>query len=291
MTNKFCDLHIHTTRSDGTLSPAEVVRAAKNAGIVCLAMTDHDTVSGIDEAIQEGMSLGVEVIPGVEISVEHAPGIMHILGYFIDWKKPGFSETLSKLQSDRRERNQKIVERLTNLGMPVAIEELVADLEENQISRLHFARLLIRKGFVKTREEAFEKFLGKGKPAYVPRAHLSVRDAINFIRSAGGLASLAHPGYVGFPVGSEEFLQLMHRLKSDGLSGLEVYSSAHDGRTAQRLLELAGHFGFLPTGGSDFHGDNKNIPLGYCGRGFAVPYEWVAQMKNTISGEKKSPRS
>lgn len=288
MMKKLCDLHVHTTHSDGTLSSADVVCEAKRAGLVCIAVTDHDTVGGIAEAQQEGKRLGVEVIAGVEISTEFSPGVMHILGYLIEWQNPEFEKGLAEIQSDRRRRNQKIVERLKQVGIHISLRELEQTSEDNQISRLHFARLLMKKGFVGSRKEAFDKYLGSGKPAYVKREHVLSSHAIKLIRSAGGVAVLAHPACLGFPVESEEFCATIERLKTEGLEGLEVYSSAHKADQARKLMAITDRFGLVPTGGSDFHGDNKTIDFGYVGKGASVPYEWIERMKRMILGEKRS---
>ncbi len=286
LTQRYCDLHLHTKRSDGTLTPAEVVRAAGGAGIFCVAVTDHDTVSGIDEAVRAGESLGVEVIPGIEISADFTPGILHLLGYGIRWKDPAFEGAIRRLQADRRARNKKIIERLSALGIAISLEEVAGDCHGNQISRLHFARVLVRKGIVSDKEAAFRKFLGQGRPAYVSRAHISSKEAISLIRGAGGVAALAHPLHMGLPLDSREFLQTIQRLQAEGIMGLEVYSSAHDKTSARRLFRLAETLRLLPTGGSDFHGDHKNIPIGYSGEGGPVPYEWAERLKKQFSMQK-----
>ncbi|MBI4388269.1 MAG: PHP domain-containing protein, partial [Candidatus Omnitrophica bacterium] len=195
------DLHMHTTHSDGTLTPTELVARARSKELSCIALTDHDTVSGIKEAQRAGNEHDVEVIPGVEISVIFEPGTMHILGYFVDIENKDLLKGLESVQEARRHRNPKIIERLNALGFAITLEEVEKVSGGDQIGRPHFAKVMVEKGFVKSHEEAFKKYLGRGCSAYIDKRTVTSKDAIQMIREAGGVASLAHPKQLKVPQG------------------------------------------------------------------------------------------
>jgi len=259
------DLHTHSTASDGTYSPAELVRLAVKEGLSALALTDHDTVEGLAEARTEAERLGLAFVPGVEISVRFAgPGHCHILGYFVDPASENLRETLGLLQRARAERNRKMVEKLRALGIEITLEELESKAGGGEIGRPHFAALLVEKGVVRRVEEAFEKYLRKGAPAYVPKARLTEEEAFSAIRAAGGLPVLAHPVHLG--LSPEELAAYVSRLREMGLAGIEAYYTDHSPEFTALCLDLARRFDLVVTGGSDFHGRNKpDIKLG---RGF-----------------------
>lgn len=273
------DLHCHTTASDGSMSPAEVVDLAEKIGLKALAVTDHDTLDGLDEALARGREVGLEVVPGVEISAEFKPGSMHVLGYFIDSRDPGLTENLATLQDSRRTRNPRIVARLNELGLDVSMAEIEAVAGGGQIGRPHFAEVLLRKHYVADFNEAFTRYLAKGAAAYVEKYRFTPAEAIDLIHRAGGLAVLAHP-YTLRLDGLEALADELARLKEHGLDGLEAYYSEHTPQMTADYLALARRLDLAAAGGSDFHGVIKNgIMLG-SGRGdLAVPGRLLDELK------------
>ena len=280
------DLHTHSTASDGTYSPAELVRLARETGLFALALTDHDTVEGLPQALAAAEEHGIRFVPGVEISVRfEGPGHCHILGYFVDPHSSSLRETLGLLQKARRERNRLMVERLQALGVDLTLEEVAARAGGGEIGRPHFAALLVEKGVVRSVEEAFERYLRKGAPAYVPKARLAPEEAFSAIRTAGGLPVLAHP--VHLKLSAEELTRYVAGLKEMGLEGLEAYYTDHSREFTTLCLELARRYDLVPTGGSDFHGHNKpDIKLG---RGFgnlSVPDECYRRLRERWEHQK-----
>ena len=267
------DLHTHSTASDGTLSPEELILEAERKGLSALALTDHDTTGGLPRAAAKAQEVGLAFVPGVEISVKfEGPGHCHLLGYFIDYEDQGLKQVLEKLHEARKNRNLLMVQKLQELGVPISLEELEAMARGGEIGRPHMAKILVKKGVVKDFDEAFERFLGKGKPAYVPKARLSPEEAISAINKAGGITSLAHPIYLG--LSPEETRAYVEKLKELGLSALEAYYTDHDEAYTRFCLELAEDLGLLVTGGSDFHGENKpEIELGRGKGNLSVPFE------------------
>ena len=273
------DLHVHTTASDGTMSPAEVVRYAQKKGLRAIAITDHDTIEGLDEGIREGQNRGFEVIPGVELSVDAPTGTMHVLGYLIDHTQSGLREKLRLLQEVRMERNMKIVEKLGALGIPLELSEVKAAPEHGQIGRPHFAYTLIKKGYAHTIQDAFDRYLGKGKPAYVEKFRFAPDEAMHFIGAAGGITVLAHPFTLNRPQ-PNELEALIISLKDKGLDGIEVFYPEHSDGQAKLYRSLAQKYGLIMTGGSDFHGltkDDVDLGEGYGGK--EVTYDLVEAMK------------
>jgi len=276
------DLHTHSTASDGTYSPKELVRLAKKIGLNGLALTDHDTLSGLKEAFEEAKKLELPFLCGIEISVKYErQGHFHLLGYFLTPEIPEIEETLKKLQEARRKRNQKVVEKLQALGIDITYEELLR-MGKGEIGRPHIARLLFEKGVVKNIQEAFEKYLKKGAPAYVPKSLLSPEEAISLILKAKGVPVLAHPVSLKLP--EEELFSYIKQLKSSGLKGIEAYYTEHTKEFTEFLLDLAKELDLLITGGSDFHGENKpDIKLGVGFGNLKVPDECFTQLKQTLS--------
>jgi|Deesub1362B_J571_1020462.scaffolds.fasta_scaffold12869_2 hypothetical protein len=280
------DLHTHTTASDGDLSPAELVQAAKAAGLGAVAVTDHDTLDGLAEALEEGERIGIEVISGVEISVEmdRGKGTFHLLGYGIDPHHEGLRSVLGRLQQARSERNLRILERLETLGMPLNPSLLERLAGGGQVGRPHFARALVAEGYVQTVEEAFDRFLGKGRPAYVDKFRLGPSEAIEVVKSAGGIPVLAHPFTLGFeiPLQLEAFVARL--VEEFGLMGLEVLYPDHDDGMVSRYMDLAERYDLLKTGGTDFHGSTKPaVALGTGRGGLRVPYAWVEALRERLS--------
>jgi predicted metal-dependent phosphoesterase TrpH len=277
------DLHLHTTASDGVMSPSKLVRYAKSKGLQAIAITDHDTIEGLEEALSEGEKIGFEVIPGVEISAEHFPGSMHLLGYFLDIYHPLLREKLDYLQKARAERNPKIIENLNRLGVKISYDEVVKASGGGQVGRPHFAQVLIEKGYVRTFQEAFERFLKKGAPAYVDKVRFKPDEAISFIREAGGIAVLAHPKTLGADrVSSLETILL--GLMEEGLKGIEVLYPEHSPLDVAQFKVLAERHGLLITGGTDYHGIEKEaLDIGV-GRGdMRLPYSLVEGLKGALN--------
>src|SRR5512137_1182473 len=212
----YVDLHLHTTASDGVLSPSEIVRYAKVKGLQAIAITDHDTIEGLEEGLSEGEKIGFEVIPGIEISAEHSSGSMHILGFFLDIHHPLLNEKLGYLQRARAERNPKIVGKLNQLGIDITYDEVLKASGGGQVGRPHFANVLIEKKYVRSFQEAFDRFLKKGAPAYVDKVRFTSGEAIHFIREAGGVAVLAHPNTLGVN-GHQELEAVLLQLIGEGL--------------------------------------------------------------------------
>src|SRR3990172_8997639 len=213
---EFVDLHLHTTASDGVMSPSEMVRYAKARGLRAIAITDHDTIEGLEEGLAEGERIGLEVIQGIEISAEHSPGSMHLLGYFFDINHPLLNERLAYLQKARAERNPKIVANLNRLGIRITYDEVVKASGGGQVGRPHFAQILLEKGYVRTFQEAFERFLKKGAPAYVDKLRFTAKEALHFICEANGVAVLADPNTLGMN-GDSKLEGLLLRLVGYGL--------------------------------------------------------------------------
>jgi predicted metal-dependent phosphoesterase TrpH len=256
------DLHIHTTASDGTMSPAEIVRYAKEKGLRVIAITDHDTIEGLQEGIQEGNKAGVEVIPGVELSADAPKGTMHLLGYYIDPACSELADNLKVLQQARMERNLKIVEKLRGLGIPIELSEVKAAPEHGQIGRPHFAYTMVQKGYAHNIQDAFDRYLGKGRPAYVEKFRFSPEEAMRFIRKAGGITILAHPFTLNQPQ-PEDLDALIGELKGEGLDGIEVYYPEHSDGQRKLYRSVAQKYGLVISGGSDFHGLTKDaVDLG-----------------------------
>ena len=262
------DLHTHSTASDGSFSPTELVQHAKQVGLAAVALTDHDTTDGLAEALAAAKKLDLRVVPGLELSVDHpAAGSLHVLGYFVDPAHPELNERLDQLRNARLIRNRKIHAKLGELGMPIDwahLETLASadDPDKSQvIGRPHFATALREAGHVETNQEAFDKFLAKGCPAYFDRDRLGPAEAIKLIHAAGGLAVWAHPGIHGLALDALE-AQLAD-FTDLGLDGVEIHYPRHRPHLIERLLQLAEEHGLAVTGGSDFHGEAKpDVPMG-----------------------------
>ena len=275
----YVDLHLHTTASDGVMSPSEIVRYAKSKGLQAIAITDHDTIEGLEEGLSEGDRIHFEVIPGIEISAEHSPGSMHLLGFFLDIHHFPLIERLEYLQKARAERNPKIVDKLNRLGVEVTYEEVLEASGGGQVGRPHFAQVLINKNYVRTFQEAFERFLKKGAPAYVDKFRFTAKEAIRFINEAKGLAVLAHPNTLNMK-GYSELETLIPGLVEEGLKGIEVYYPEHSASEVVLYQTLAARYGLLMTGGTDYHGIEKNgLDIGV-GRGeMRLSYSIVEELK------------
>lgn len=265
----FVDLHCHSTASDGTMPPAEVVRLAQRCGLTGLALTDHDTIGGVDEAAAEARRLGIDFLPGIEISCEYPPpGTMHILGYGVDPKSATLRDLTRRLLEGRDNRNPRIIEKLNALGVSITMREVEDEAKatgadnKKPIGRPHIAAVLLRKGYVSSIKHAFDKYLAQGGIAYFDKERLTMREAMDLIRQSGGMPVLAHP--VQLRTGNDGQLEVVVKnLVDTGLMGLEVIHSDHDAALVEKYTKLADRHGLLKTGGSDFHGTNKkDISLG-----------------------------
>jgi predicted metal-dependent phosphoesterase TrpH len=254
MNERYADLHTHTTASDGTEPPAHNVRLAAEAGLAAVAITDHDTVSGIPEALAEAGRYGIEVVPGVEISTVSGGQDIHVLGYWISIEDAQFLSRLKELRETRDRRNEMILERLEELGLPLTMSDVLAEetaavrkRRDDTVGRPHIAAAMVRKGYVATVQEAFDRYLAKGKAAYANPPRIEPETAMKWIRDAGGAPVLAHPGLYDDDA-------LVERLAVAGLAGIEAYHADHDEEAERRYCELAERYGLLVTAGSDFHG-------------------------------------
>ncbi len=266
------DLHTHSTASDGIYSPGELLQRAHAAGLRVLALTDHDSTNGVEEAAQAAQALDIEFIPGIEINTEGSGGEMHVLGYFPEYQQAAFQAVLQVLRDARERRGERMVERLNEQGVHITWER-VRQIAHGAVGRPHIAQALIEAGYVQNMPEAFEKYLCSGCPAYVPRYKLSVEDAIHLIASANGLPVLAHPTEL---LNSNRLRSWLPRLCEAGMVGLETYYGQYTEETVSELRTLANDYHLIPTGGSDFHGPGIHpTPLG----GHAVPYESVERLR------------
>jgi predicted metal-dependent phosphoesterase TrpH len=258
------DLHAHSTASDGAVPPAELVQAAVNAKLQAIAITDHDTIAGNDEAVAAGLRLGIRVVCGCELSAYDGDFEVHLLALHIidpDAKGPA----LEGFQTERVERGRSIVERLATLGYPVPFEDVIAEAGGGALGRPHIARVLIRAGFASDHRDVFDRLLGAGKPAYVPKPRLDVAEAIGLAHTAGALAVWAHPGRDGTR-------ERLVRLTNQGLDGVEVRHPGHTPSDTVRLERLARELDLVPSGGSDWHGATE----GYRVIGnMRVPESWL----------------
>lgn len=270
MTERRVDLHIHTTASDGQQSPQEVVQLALKQGLAAVAITDHDSVAAIDPAIEAAAGSGLEVIPGVELSIDHQGEDVHLLGYLVDHHDAVFLEEIRRFQQGRYRRGEKIVRKLNELGVDLRMETVLSIAGEAPVGRPHVADALVREEYVNSYGEAFARYLSYHAPAYVPKLGLSAHRAIELIHSVKGLAVLAHPRVLDRD-------DLVPYLTDLGLDGLEAYHFRHDNRSTEHYLNLAQHYNLVATGGSDCHGSRfgRGAILGKV----QVPYHCVTALK------------
>lgn len=277
-TDKRIDLHTHSTESDGTLTPQELMTHAKEAGLSAIALTDHDTIGGIAKARPVAEALGLELVPGVELSTDYEGKEVHILGYYIDEKKPEFLAQLKDFVDGRDRRNEKMTARLRQEGFDITMEGLYAEYPDSVITRAHFARYLVEHGFVKDRETVFAKYLGDNCRCYVPREKITPFEAVRLIRLGGGLAFFAHP--VLCHMNHDRLRSFVKALKDAGLAGMEAVYSMNTPGDEANMKKLAHEFDLLTSGGSDFHGSNKPyIHLGSGKGNLSIPYDILAQIK------------
>ncbi|GAC1568017.1 MAG: PHP domain-containing protein [Ktedonobacteraceae bacterium] len=271
MTN-FIDLHTHSTASDGIYTPTELLRRAKEVGLRVLALTDHDTTGGVEEAAKAAAALDIDFIPGIEINTDVSGGEVHVLGYFPEFQRSSFQSVLKVLRNARERRGQRMVELLNEQGINVSWER-VRDLAQGAVGRPHVAKALLEAGYVQTIGEAFDTYIGTGCPAYVPRYRLTPNDAVRLIASVNGLPVIAHPFELP---GIEQLRDWLPGLREVGMVGLETYYGPYSEEQEQALRALADEYQLIPTGGTDFHGPGMHpTPLG----GRPVPDEAVERLK------------
>ena len=264
------DLHCHTIRSDGTLTPSELVDLAASKGITYLAVTDHDTIEGIQEAMDRAAKINAdsaslvrapEIIPGIEFSTDWEGSDVHVVGLNIDHKKPDFVAKLQAFLDSREGRNRKMAENLKNMGIGISYSGLRKMFPECVLTRAHFAKYLYEYGYVRNVRDAFDRYLGPDSPAYVPREKITPCEAVRMTVEAGGIPVLAHP--MIYKLGEEKLRRLIDIMKGEGLVGIEAMYSTHSEEDVEYVKKIASETGLLLSGGSDFHGSNKpGIELG-----------------------------
>ena len=281
---KTIDLHVHSTASDGTVSPADLVAIAAALPLCAFALTDHDTTDGIDKARKAALSVpgAPEVIPGIELSTDFFGTDIHIVGLDLSYQDPAFQSFLASLRQNRLEKNQTMIDRMKHDGIPISYEQMTSAFGEQVWTRAHFARYLLSLGLVSSIPEAFDRYIGDHCPYYVAGKKISSSEAVSVIRRFGGIPVLAHPRQYHF--NDTKLRTLIHDLKSAGLIGMEVYYSSYTLPQEQYLCLLAEEFSLLPGGGSDFHGDNKpEIHLGTGTGTLAIPPEILQQLRRANS--------
>ena len=246
------DLHTHSLRSDGALVPAELVRRAAERGVRVQALSDHDTLAGVGEAIAAGTELGVRIIPATELNTESEWGDAHVLAYFVDPADAALEERLRWLRENRGRRVELMVGKLRELGYAITLERVLEIAQGGALGRPHLAQALFEKGYVPSYDEAFHTVIAKDSPAYVSRVGLTPLEAVELARKHGGVPSLAHPGTV------ERLEELLPKLVAAGLAGIECFYGAHSPTWTAHCLALAREYGLVPTGGSDFHGRSEH---------------------------------
>jgi predicted metal-dependent phosphoesterase TrpH len=283
------DLHTHTTYSDGTLTPQQLVNHACERKLTALAVTDHDITKGNEEAMFYGNKYGLKVVPGVELSIDCTlpnKGHMHILGLLIDFRDDKLNRALNFLRAEREKRNHKIAAILAAMNITISVAEIEQEAGEGSGGRPHIARLLVQKGYVTSMQEAFERFLKKGAPAYVEKVKLDEQQGIELIHDADGLSILAHPSTLGYDEKQQLADKILH-LRNLGLDGIEVYSSFHNQELSRWLEEFAQQNDMAISGGSDFHGANKQgIQIGIGKGNLNIP-DRIYQQLQTYKNHKK----
>ena len=274
---KYADLHVHTFYSDSTFSPEEVVSCAKDKALAAIAICDHDSVDGIEPCKKIAAPLDIEIIPGVEMTVEKSDAEIHILGYFMNYELDWFRKKLKDIQVSRIDRIHKMVKKLKDEGFKMDAEDVFRLAGKGSVGRLHLAQAMLKTGKVKTFKEIFDKYIGFLKSCYVSNVRFSPREAMGMITKAGGVPVLAHPNVMG----KDEYIQ---ELIECGLKGIEVYHTEHSPKVVKHYEELASNYGLLMTGGSDCHGLGKGrVLLG----GVRVPYTLVQKLREEAERIRK----
>jgi predicted metal-dependent phosphoesterase TrpH len=266
---KFADLHLHTNFSDGTFTPEELVLHAQKAGLACIAVTDHDSVEACARVATACAAVNMELVPGTELTAEQDDTELHVLGYFLDTNNEKLLAEIAKFQVVRQSRIHEMVASINQMGFSLKAESVFALANCKSPGRPHVARAMVKEGLVRNLDEAFERFLKKGRPAWVPKSKISALDAIELVHQAGGLAIMAHPGL-------NRTDNIIPSLVDAGLDGIECFHTKHSTAMSERYLEIADKYHLLVTGGSDCHGFSKGKPLIGTVR---LPYDHVGKMK------------
>lgn len=287
------DLHVHSTASDGSLSPRQLIDLSVQAGLAAISITDHDSIDGCREIIETGTPLPIEFMTGVEVSAAYPvefprSGSLHILGYGIDINHPALNEHLKNQQQSRNQRCPQIVQRLNDLGIPLRLDEVVVLSGGDQVGRPHIARALKKNGWVTSVNEAFDKYIGKQGPAYVEKERLACELTLDLIDQAGGIPVLAHPGLID-TADHKEVEELVNILTAKGLKGLEVFYPGHSDEQTRFYTDLTARYNLLPTGGTDFHGAiNPEIKLGVGTGDLAVSYSLYESLAEHVRQKQRS---
>lgn len=281
------DLHVHSTCSDGTFTPTELVDYAMKKELAAFALTDHDSVDGLEEAIRYADQLRTEstscpeVVPGIELSSEYHGQDIHVVGLYIDYHDQVFLSKIRDFVESRANRNQKMCTLLQKAGIPVTYEELLAAYPDSVITRAHYAGYMLEKGYVKNRQEAFERYVGDHAPCYIPREKITPAQAVQLIRQAGGAPVLAHP--ILYHMSEEHLDELVRELKESGLMGIEAVYSTYSPADERQIRRLAKKYDLLVSGGSDFHGANKpGLDLGTGFGKLFIPMELLWAFKEAL---------
>ena len=282
MEQGWIDLHTHTTASDGSLTPTQLVEAAISIGLEAVAVTDHDTADGVEEAVTAGENLGIRVVPGIEISAQIDRGSLHILGYEIDPGERMFAAWIERLKQARRDRNPKIIRNLQAMGIPIELEQAEMKAGGGVVGRPHIAEALLDIGAVSTIQEAFDKYLDASSPAYEQKFRYEPADAFQLILGAGGIPVMAHPGQTRRK--GDDRYNLVAELKAAGLGGIETYYTHHTPAQCALYMELADKFNLIQTGGTDFHGHRKReIQLGWGKGNLRVPAQFLQPLDERVA--------
>ena len=274
---RYIDLHTHSCKSDGSMEPAQVVREAKKAGLAAIALSDHDTIEGVFEAMEEGKKIGVEVVPAVEFSVKSKTQ-NHIIALYPDIQNEEFLSFLEDLKKTRASRNEETVRLFEKLGIHITLDEVKEIAGGKVIGRAHFGKLLVNKGITKSVKESFEKYLGTGGPAYTGSGHPSAEKTIEKIKKAGGLSFMAHLNQTRLD--DEELKELLAHLKECGLDGVEGYYTEYTPEMEEKYRGMAKEMNLMLSGGSDFHGTMKpHISIGVGTGNLRIPYSVLEKIK------------
>lgn len=249
------DLHIHTTCSDGTYTPEEVVGLCKEQNIEVMSITDHDTIEGLKEGKKKAEELGITFINGIEFSSDYYGKEVHILGYFLNIEDDVFLKEIKMLEKEREKRTELMLEKLKKYGINLTMDDILEEVTGNLISRTHIAGAMYKKGYIRSRKEAFINYIGSGKGAYIPKENLSPSRAVRLIKENGGLAFVAHPKLIS--LGEKRTFELLDILQEEGLDGLEIYYPSFSSIDIAYYSRIAKERGLIASGGSDFHGGNR----------------------------------
>lgn len=275
---KRVDLHTHSTFSDGTYTPCELVKYAEKKGLSAIALTDHDTVEGIDEVMYYGEKYGVETVSGVELSASYDEVSVHLVGLFVDNKNTALNARLNELKLSRTLRNERMVEKLRSIGIDISLADVQKRALGGIVTRAHIASELTAKGYTSSNAEAFDRYITKGKPGYVKRESLDYKEAIKIILESGGIPVFAHP--LLCHLSDVNLKKVIRDMSEQGLKAIEAYYSTHKPNDTKYISTLAGEYGLLLSGGSDFHGANKpKIDLGTGYGNLEVPYDVLLKLK------------